>query len=283
MSDHHPHIIKHGAAAIAIINVGDIQFRLSDDVTVPEDERAVAPTSFEQLRPFPTQCFHIALSGASVLVDACDYRLSFPPGSPYFRPGYQAPPGLLAQLTELGIRPEDVTHLVITHAHFDHYSGITMERDGQIIPCFPNARCFLGRADWEDPEMQQELRNPDSQASRTLGVVQQRGLLELVVGERELLPGIRIVPTPGESPGHQVVRVHSQEQTLYCLGDLYHDPIEVEHPGWMASWAAREATLRSRRELAGAALSEQALLTAAHIAGVGRLEQTASGVTWRTV
>jgi glyoxylase-like metal-dependent hydrolase (beta-lactamase superfamily II) len=282
MSDH-PHIIEHGSAAVAIINVGDIQFRLSDDIPVPEDERAVVPDSFTQLRPFPTQCFHIALPGASVMVDACDYRLSFPPGSPYFWPGYQAPPGLLAQLAEIGIRPEDVTHLIITHAHFDHFSGITMERDGRMIPCFPNARCFLGFADWEDPDMQQELRDPNSHVSRTLGVVQQLGMLELVESERDLLPGIRIVPTPGESPGHQIVRVQSQGQTLYCLGDLYHDPIEVEHPAWMASWAARDATLRSREMLAEVALREQALLTAAHIAGVGRLERTASGVTWQSV
>jgi glyoxylase-like metal-dependent hydrolase (beta-lactamase superfamily II) len=279
----HPHIIEHGSAAVAIINVGDIQFRLSDEITVPEDERAAIPDSFTQSRSFPTQCFHIALTGASVLVDACNYHLSFPPDSPYFWPGYQPPPGLLAQLAEIGIRPEDVTHLVITHAHFDHFSGITMERDGRMTPCFPNARCFLGRADWEDPEMQEGLRDSNSQVSRTLGVVQQSGMLELVEGERELLPGIRIVPTPGESPGHQVVRVHSQGQTLYCLGDLYHDPIEVEHPNWMASWAVKDATLRSRQKLTEAALREHALLTAAHIAGVGRLEQTAAGVTWRAV
>ncbi len=282
MSDH-PHIIKHGSATVAIINVGDIQFRLSDEIMVPEDERAAAPASFTQLRPFPTQCFHIALAGASVLVDACNYHLSFPPDSPYFWPGYQAPPGLLAQLAEIGLRPEDVTHLVITHAHFDHFSGITMERGGKMTPCFPNARCFLGYADWEDPEIQQELRDPNSHVSRTLGVVRQAGMLELVEGERELLLGIGIVPAPGESPGHQVVRVHSQGQTLYCLGDLYHDPIEVEHPTWMASWAAKEATLRSRAKLAEAALREQALLTAAHISGVGQLERTASGVTWCVV
>jgi glyoxylase-like metal-dependent hydrolase (beta-lactamase superfamily II) len=275
--------ISLGSATILVINVGDICFRLAETISVPESEwRPRYGEIFEQAFTFPSQCVHIALPGASVLVDAGDFALSFPPDSPYFQPGYQPPPGLIDQLREQGIHPGDITHLIITHAHFDHYSGVTTQRDGHYVPAFPNARCFLGRADWENPDTQLALQDPDSEDSHTLGRLYRLGLLELVEGERELIPGVRIIAAPGESPGHQIVRVHSEGQTLYCLGDLYHHAVEVEQPAWMAEWASREANIASRRALAEAALAEDALLVAAHMP-VGRLERTGPGARWVSV
>ncbi len=272
-----------GSATISVINVGDIRFRLAETISVPESEwRPRYGDIFEQTFTFPSQCVHVALPGASVLVDACDFALSFPPDSPYFQPRYQPPPGLIDQLREEGIHPGDITHLIITHAHFDHYSAVTTQRDGYYIPAFPNASCFLGQADWENLGTRQALQDPDSLDSHTFGVLHRLGLLQLVEGNRELLPGVRIIAAPGESPGHQIIRVHSEGQTLYCLGDLYHHAVEVEQPDWMAEWASREANIASRRALAYAALAENALLVAAHMP-VGRLERTASGVSWVTV
>ena len=269
-----------GSATISVINVGDIRFRLVETISVPESEwRPRYGEIFEQALNFPSQCVHIALPGASMLVDAGDFALSFPPDSPYFQPGYQPPPVLIEQLRERGIHPGDITHLIITHAHFDHYSGVTIQINGHYVPAFPNARCFIGRADWENPEIQQALQDPGSEDSHTLAVLHRRDLLELVEGNRDLLPAVRIIAAPGESPGHQIVRVHSEGHTLYCLGDLYHHAIEVEQPAWMAEWAGRDANIASRHALAEAALAENALLVAAHMP-VGRLERTGSGVKW---
>ena len=214
-----------------------------------------------------------------MLVDAGDYAVAVSLNSPYVPPNYSPPPGLIDQLLETGISPEDVTHLVITHLHFDHYAGVTTERNGQYVPTFPNARCFIGRADWEYPDTQEALKDPNSLDSRTIGVLHSAGVLELVEGNVDLLPAVRVLTAPGESPGHQIVRVHSEGQTLYCLGDLYHDPLEVENPTWMARWADDEATLASRRKIVDLALAEDALLVPAHMSP-GRLERTAGGVRW---
>ncbi len=268
--------IPLGAATVTVINAGDMLLSLAEVSNVPESEwRPRYSSAFERPLPFPSQSIHVALPGASLLVDANNYALSVPPGSSYFPPGYQPPPDLLAQLMEIGVRPQDITHLVITHAHFDHYAGITTERDGKYVPSFPNARCYLGRADWEHPDTQQDLQDPASLDSHTFGVLHQHSLLELVEGNLELIPAVNIIAAPGESPGHQIVRVHSEGQTLYCLGDLYHHPSEVEQPTWMATWADPKSNLRSRRALVEAALAENALLVAAHMPP-GRLEQVAS-------
>ena len=281
---HYLRTVPVGKVTVSVINVGDLVLRLSEEMNVPESEwRPRYAAIFERPSPFPSQCIHIALPGASVLVDAGDYAISAPPDSLYLPPNYQPPPGLMVQLLEIGVRPEDVTHLVITHAHFDHYDGVTAERNGEYVPCFPNARCFLGKADWEQPETQKALQDPNSLESLTLGVMHRQGLLELVGGDRDLVPGIRTIAAPGESAGHQVVRVHSEGQTLYCLGDLYHHTIEVEQPTWMVTWANPDINLASRHALVKAALAENALLIAAHIPSVGRLEGTLSGARWVAV
>jgi glyoxylase-like metal-dependent hydrolase (beta-lactamase superfamily II) len=278
----HSRTILLGAATITVINVGDLVFRLSEVMNVPESEwRPRYAAEFEKPLSFPSQSMHIALPGASILVDAGDYAVAVSLNTPYVPPDYSPPPGLIDQLRERNISPQDITHVVITHLHFDHYSGVTIERNGQYAPAFPNARCFVGRADWEDLETQEALKDPDSLESRTIGVLHSAGVLELVEGNVDLLPAVRLLTAPGESPGHQIVRVHSEGQTLYCLGDLYHDPLEVEHPTWMARWADVNTALASRRRLVEFALAEDALLVPAHMSP-GRLERTADGVRWRS-
>lgn len=280
MTNYNARTIPLGEATVTVINAGNMILDLSEIMNVPESEwRPRYSSAFAQSLPFPSQSIHVALPDASILVDANNYAIAVPPGSPYLPPNYQPPPSLVAQLLEKGIQPQDITHLFITHAHLDHYAGITIESEGKYLPCFPNARCYLGRADWDHPWTQQSLKDPHSIVSHTFGVLHQHNLLELVEGNLNLTPAVQIIAAPGESPGHQVVRVHSGEQTLYCLGDLFHHPVEVEQPSWMVTWANPDTNLNSRRVLIEEALSENALLVAAHMP-IGRLQRTPSGVKW---
>ncbi len=282
MSNAVPHTIALGDATLTIINVGDMMVDMAEEIGVPESEwRPLYGADFAGARPYPSQCVHIALPGASILVDAGDYAQAIALEPSFLPPDYTPPPGIVEQLSARGVRPEDITHVIITHAHFDHYDGTTIERDGIYIPRFPNARVFLGRADWDNPETQEALQDLSSLESHTFGVLYRQDLLELVVSDLDITPEVRIIPAPGESPGHQLVRVHSQGQTFYCLGDLFHHPAEVEHPAWMVKWADAAANLSSRHMLIKAALQENALLLAAHM-NVGRLEGTLDQPLWRS-
>ena len=268
-----------GAATVRIFNLGTLQVDLSAWFTIPQEQLPAAYAA-AMAAPIliPAQCLHVALPGMSLLVDACDAagiaHSSFAP------PNYQPPPDLLTQMQSAGIAPESVTHVVITHPHFDHISGLTREHDGQMAPCFPNARHYLGRAD--DAQIHKLMHDPRSLESRTLGVVQQHGLLELADAQHDINSSVAIIATPGETPGHQIVRVRSEGQTLYYLGDLYHHQIEFAYPDVMVPWADVAATEQSRAMLAAAALAEDARLIATHIAGVGRLRQTHKGVMWQS-
>jgi glyoxylase-like metal-dependent hydrolase (beta-lactamase superfamily II) len=184
----------------------------------------------------------------------------------------------LAQLAAAGTAAEDVTDVVITHLHFDHFNGLTQEADGAYHPAFLRAQCYVSQRDWQ--EFARNVQKPGSLTNRTVGVLERAGLLTLIAGEHRLAAGVTVLPAPGETPGHQIVRVHSAGETLYVLGDLYHHALEVEHPPLNVSWADATQMAASKEQLVAAALRENALLVAAHIPGFGRLQRGAHGVRW---
>jgi glyoxylase-like metal-dependent hydrolase (beta-lactamase superfamily II) len=265
-----------GAATITLLDTGALRVNLAEWLPLPPEGWPPAyADDFSQAIDVPIWCLHITLPGSSILVDACDPETIS--RSSYAPPGYRPPPSLTAQLAAGGIRPETVEKVVITHSHMDHYNGLAEQ--GQL--CFPQARHYLGQGDWN--QLQAELQQPDSLVSQTLGLAQRVGRLELVDHPLDLAEGIQLIPAPGESPGHQIVRVQSEGQTLYYLGDLYHHPAEVDYPEWRVHWAEAETTRRSRQALMAAALAEDALLIATHIPTPGRLKETPAGAVWEPI
>jgi glyoxylase-like metal-dependent hydrolase (beta-lactamase superfamily II) len=277
-----PRTLRVGAAQVSILNAGDLQLRLASEFATPEELwRPQYTDVFDVPALFPSLSALIQLDGVTALVDTNDYQATITPDTEYFIPGYTPPPSIATQLASMGVAPEMVDQLIITHAHWDHFAGVTRAGGNGYEPVYPRARVYLGQADWEDAETQTALANPDSLEARTLGAVNARGLLQFVSDTREIAPGITIIPAPGETPGHQIVRIHSGGETIYLLGDLIHHPVEIEHPDWMVTWATPAAMLASRQRLIADALAENALLIAAHIAFPGRLERTETGARWQ--
>lgn len=285
-----PATLRVGTARVTILNAGDLRFHLAEELAVPEAVwRPHHAELFERPGICPSLSVYIEQGDARILVDVGDYRATVTPGSEYALDGYTPPPGIPTQLARLGVAPEDITHVVITHAHWDHYAGVTApgasgETASGQAPTFPLARYCIGAADWADAEMQAALGDPTSLEARTLGALMAQGALHLVEGPESIADGIELLPAPGETPGHLVVRVHSQGETLYVVGDLFHHAIEVEHPDWMVGWADTEAMLATRRWLIQQAHDERAQLIAAHIFGAGRIERVdANTLQWASV
>src|SRR5690348_16167727 len=113
-------VIRLGAATITIVNVWDLEARMTR--WYPEPQDAWGPRYadlYRQTIRCPVQCIHIALPHVAVLVDASRYEGDVADAIP----GYQPPPGLVERLTGAGVQPAETAHVVITHAHSDHYSG----------------------------------------------------------------------------------------------------------------------------------------------------------------
>lgn len=268
-----------GETEVFIFNVGDLYYALTRINSVPESEwRPAHSYIYETKLPYPMLCFFIRSNEECVLIDAGDYSLMAPVGSEFRPDGYKPPPTIVEQLSEISVRPNDVKSVVITHAHWDHYAAVTSRKpDGRYAPAFATARHYLGKQDWESAKAQKALGDPNSNDSRTFGVLRNSGLLELVEEKKNLSSRIQIIPCPGESPGHQIVRLqYGKANTIYFTGDLFHHPVEVEKIAWMSKWDDPEVIKRSRKEMIETALKEDAFLQGGHMP-LGKLVKTEHG------
>ncbi|MGV6876303.1 hypothetical protein ACUSIJ_26960 [Pseudochelatococcus sp. B33] len=153
-----------------------------------------------------------------------------------------------------------------------------MLEHGRRVPTFPNARHYINRADWTN--MQSSIARTGTREALTFPCLKDAGLLHVIDDTVEIEPGVTIIPAPGETPGHQIVRFASAGETLYAVGDMYHHPIEVMFRDWMMSWADPESSRRSRDVFLRDAIPERAWLMASHIAGFGRLDSSDGTVDW---
>ena len=124
----------------------------------------------------------------------------------------------IESLRLLDIAPEDVKDVVITHLHYDHAGNFHL---------LPNARFHV-----QEPEMHfaagRHMRyryfssgyEPDDIAQAVR--LNFAGRMQQYNGEAEIAPGIRVVPTPGHSPGEQVVCVHTQRGWVVLASDASH-------------------------------------------------------------
>jgi len=184
-----------------------------------------------------------------------------------------------AGLAASGIEPEQITHMLMTHAHDDHFLGATVRRDGQHIPRYPQARYVIGRAAWDGNPARED---PTSEVALRLGALDRLGLLAVVDGEDEIVPGVTMIPAPGESPGHSIVHVASAGDHFYYLGDLFHHTCEVAHLDWVMTHRNTPAMIASRRRLIADAVPRAATLVFTHhvFPGWGRIVATNGGYRW---
>lgn len=127
----------------------------------------------------------------------------------FYRPVHES---LSGQIAATGASLEDITAVVNGHLHFDHA--------GQNS-CFPGVPIFIQRAEWELLEagsytVDEWIRFDGSD-------------YRLIDGEAEVLPGIRVVPTPGHTAGHQAVVVDTSDGPAVIAGQVPYDADEFEH------------------------------------------------------
>jgi glyoxylase-like metal-dependent hydrolase (beta-lactamase superfamily II) len=96
--------------------------------------------------------------------------------------------------------------------------GSTIEHNGQRIPTFTNARYLMMQAEWDHAA---QHPHPTSAFSTHLAILKNHQCLQLINGTYDITPGIQIIPSPGESPGHAIVRLTSLGQVALYMGDLF--------------------------------------------------------------
>jgi glyoxylase-like metal-dependent hydrolase (beta-lactamase superfamily II) len=189
---------------------------------------------------------------------------------------------LMAGLDAEGITPDSIDVIILSHAHTDHISG---NADDLGKPFFRNADYFMPRGEWEgftsllipdDDEAWNSWAGVNRFAQQQCLAIQDR--IHLVDPEAEIIPGVRLIATPGHTPHHCSIEFKAGGERLVCPIDTTWI-IAIEHPEWVT-----EDIRESQRQILARAGSS-AMVHGFHFPfpGLGCLIPDGDGWRWQAI
>ncbi len=193
----------------------------------------------------------------------------------------EAEPSLTHSLTALGLKPADITDVVLTHLHFDHAGGSTVRSPDGLRPWLPHARWYVQRKNWDNAH----APNPRERASylpENFDALMQAGVLTLWDGPQQPWPGVETICVNGHTRGQQVVRVAGGGNTAYFVTDLIPTAAHVRIPFVMGYDVAAIETMAEKRSLLERATQEHAWIVLEHDPDTALARAVADGddFTW---
>jgi glyoxylase-like metal-dependent hydrolase (beta-lactamase superfamily II) len=198
---------------------------------------------------------------------------------------------LQTNLAAQSVRPDQITTVVLTHAHPDHIGGV-LNSEGKAA--FPNARYIMAKTEWDFWTSGPDLRSTalDSHIQDLLINCAQKNLpplkprIELLEKEREIAPGIVAVPAPGHTPGHIAVVISSAKQQLLHIADAVLHPMHMRYPSWRNVFDLNENdAVTTRQKLLDRAAADKCNMLAYHFPfpGLGTVATSGAGWQWEPI
>ncbi len=124
-------------------------------------------------------------------------------------------------LKNLGLAPEDIDYVIMTHLHTDHAAGaVRFSVDHAFEPRFPNATYVASTQEWEAATHPDERTSAVYIPARYLAI-EEMARLKLIAHDTEILPGVKAVFTGGHSRGHFALEIMSDGQKLFYYADIF--------------------------------------------------------------
>ena len=192
----------------------------------------------------------------------------------------------LEDMIAAGYPPESINYVLCTHLHLDHVGWNTRLVNGKWVPTFPKASYLM------DKKEIAFYGNIDANATEEFMQVQRRvyadsvqpvfdaGLAKPVEGPAPVCEGVRLVPTPGHTPGHCSVLIESRGEKALITGDFIHHPIQFHDPGLATPFDVdNAAAIATRRRVFNEYADTPTLIIGTHFAGptAGKLVRDGDG------
>lgn len=180
----------------------------------------------------------------------------------------------LEDMTTAGYPPESINYVLCTHLHLDHVGWNTRLVNGKWVPTFPKASYLMDKKDvalygtiaenHKDAFMQMQRRT----FADSVKPVFDAGLAKPVEGPAQVCEGVRLVPTPGHTPGHCSVVIESKGEKALITGDFMHHPIQFHDPALSISADEdNNAAIATRRRVFAEYADTPTLIIGTHFAG----------------
>lgn len=182
-------------------------------------------------------------------------------------------------LDAAGVAPEDVTHVVFTHAHPDHLWGVLDDFDD---PLFSEAQHMIGKAEWDywtNPATVDEIGQ--ERASFAVGAMRRLEALEdsmaFIEPGQEILPGVMAHASFGHTPGHLAFELRGGSESVMVLGDsVANNHVAFLRPDWAGGGDQdHETAAKTRVKLLDHVTQDKMRLIGFHLpgGGIGRAER----------
>ena len=146
------------------------------------------------------------------------------------------------------VSPSDEVDIVVhTHLHGDHVGWNLQYSGGMPAPYFRRARYLVPKLDW-DHFTRPEVMEAHPYIKTQVVPLQRLRKMDLIEGEHNITGEVATLPTPGHTPGHQVILVSSQGEKAMIVGDVLHSKAQVHEPSWTAGVDVDKAMSRRSRE-----------------------------------
>ena len=122
-------------------------------------------------------------------------------------------------LGSIGIKPDEITDVILTHLHFDHAGGATVVENGKPVPAFPNAKYYIQKEHYQWAKNPSEKDRASFMPENYEPLVAE-GMMEFIDGEGEIFSGISVLPMYGHTKAMQTVKINGGEQIFFYAADL---------------------------------------------------------------
>lgn len=152
----------------------------------------------------------------------------------------------LRALSAAGLGVGHIDFVMCTHLHVDHVGWNTRLENGRWVPTFPNARYIFGKGEFDYWTAQHAKAEVPPFADSVLPVVEAKRA-EIVTNDYQIGDHVRLVPTPGHTPGHVAFAFGRGKDEAVFSGDLMHSPLQARYPELSAKFDVDQAQAATTR------------------------------------
>ena len=168
----------------------------------------------------------------------------------------QGSTSLESSLAGLNLKPEDITDVILTHLHFDHTGGSTVNNNGKLEPAFPNATYYVQKENYQWAVNPSE-RDKGSYIKDNFVPLKEAGVLMQIEGEKPFDDEIDFIIVNGHTFGQQLLKLSDSSNTfLYCC-DLFPTTAHLPLPYVMGYDLQPLVTVEEKKRILRQALDEE--------------------------